>query len=79
MNNFNHTAHNIINEMAAKYARVEGATVDARNIYFHAWGHENSAWDARVRRYFRTKGVNVATKYVKKEDGFVMIKISPAA
>jgi hypothetical protein len=43
MNNFNHTASNIINEMAAKYARVEGATVDARNIYFHAWGHENSA------------------------------------
>jgi hypothetical protein len=78
MNNFNNTASNIINEMAATFAQVEGCTVDGRFVYFHAYGAENGAWGARVRRYFRSKGLNVATTYVKKEDGFVTLKVVAA-
>jgi len=78
MNNFNNTASNIINEMAATFAQVTGCTVDGRFVYFYAYGAEKGAWGARVRRYFRTKGLNVATTYVKKEDGFVCLKVTAA-
>ena len=78
MHNFINTASEIINEMSATFAQVEGATVDGRSIYFHAYGAENGAWGARVRRYFRANGLKVETTYVKKEDGFVTLEVREA-